>query len=81
MILVFLMEQNTFPQECFKIIQHLYQLKNTLIFSSGTTQIDLQKSNEVSEENIESITKSGSNFAPTFIGHHVLLDIKKMKNY
>ena len=31
----------------------------------------------MSEENIESITKSGSNFAPTFIGHHVLLDIKK----
>ena len=27
------------------------------------------------EKNIENITKSDSNFAPTFIDHHVLLDI------
>ena len=29
----------------------------------------------MSEENIENITKSDSNFAPTFVNHHVLLDI------
>ena len=29
----------------------------------------------MSEENIENITKSGSNFAPTFVDHHVLPDI------
>ena len=29
----------------------------------------------MSEENIENITKSNSNFAPTFIDHHVLPDI------
>ena len=29
----------------------------------------------MSEENIENITKSGSNFAPTFADHHVLPDI------
>ena len=29
----------------------------------------------MSEENIENITKSNSNFAPTFVDHHVLPDI------
>ena len=28
----------------------------------------------MSQENIENITKSGSNFAPTFVSHHVLPD-------
>ena len=27
------------------------------------------------EESIESITKSGSNFAPTFVDHHILPEI------
>ena len=29
----------------------------------------------MSEENIENITKSDSNIAPTFVDHHVLPDI------
>ena len=29
----------------------------------------------MSEENIENITKSDSNFAPTFVDHHLLPDI------
>ena len=29
----------------------------------------------MSEENIENITKSDSNFAPTFVDHHLLQDI------
>ena len=29
----------------------------------------------MSEENIETITKSDSNFSPTFVDHHVLPDI------
>ena len=33
------------------------------------------KSNGISEENIENITKSESNFVPTFVNHHVLPDI------
>ena len=41
-------------------------------YFSGTTWIDLWKSNGMSEENIESMTKSDSNFAPTFVSHHVL---------
>ena len=42
---------------------------------SGTTQIDLCKSNGMSEKNIENITKSGSNFAPNFVNHHFLPDV------
>ena len=41
---------------------------------SSTTQ-DSWKSNGTSEENIEYITKSSSNFAPTFVGHYLLPDI------
>ena len=36
---------------------------------SGTTRIDSWKSNEMSEENIENITKSDSNFAPIFVDY------------
>ena len=42
---------------------------------SGTAQIDSWKSNKISEENIENMTKSDSDFAPTFAVHHILLDI------
>ena len=42
---------------------------------SGTTQIYSWKSNGMSKENIENITKSDSNFAPTFVDHHVVLNI------
>ena len=42
---------------------------------SGTTQIDSWKSNGMSEENIENITKSDSNFAPNYVDHHVLPDV------
>ena len=44
-------------------------------YFSDTTQIDSWKSNGMSEENIENISKLGSNFAPTFIDHRVLPDI------
>ena len=42
---------------------------------SGTTQISLWKSNGMSEEGIENITKSDSNFAATFVNQYVLPDI------
>ena len=42
---------------------------------SGTTQIELCKSNGMSEESIENITKSDSNFAPNFVDHHLLPDM------
>ena len=69
------MEQNILLQEYFKIIQYLYQPKKYIKYFSGTIRINLWKSNGMSEENIENITKSGSNFAPTFVDHHVLPDI------
>ena len=49
--------------------------KKRIKYFSGTARIDLQKSNGMSEENIENITKSGINFAPTFDDHHSLPDI------
>ena len=42
----------------------------------GTTRIELWKSNGMSEENIENITKSDSSFAPTLVDHHLLPDMK-----
>ena len=41
----------------------------------ATTRIFSWKPNGMSEESIENITKSDSNFAPTFVDHHVLPDI------
>ena len=66
---------NIFPQEYFKIIQYLYQLKKYIEQFSRTFQIDSWKSNEMSEETIENITKSDKSFAPMFIDQHLLPDI------
>ena len=44
-------------------------------YCSGVTRINSWKSNEMSEGNIEYITKSNSNFEPTFVDHYVLPDI------
>ena len=49
--------------------------KKYIKYFSGTTQIDSSKSNETPEENIENITKSTNNFAPTFVDHNVSTDI------
>ena len=49
--------------------------KKYIKYFSGTTRIKSWKSNEISEENIENITKSNSNFAPTFADHYLLPDI------
>ena len=59
------MEQNIFIWEYFKIIYYLYQLK----IKCGTTPIDSWKSNGMSKENIENITKLDSNFPLTFVDH------------
>ena len=48
--------------------------KKCIKYLNGTTQIDSWKSNRISEENIENIMKSDSNFALTFVDHHVLPD-------
>ena len=49
--------------------------KKYIEYFSSTTLIDLWKSNQTSEENIENIAKSDSTFAPAFFDHHVLRDI------
>ena len=53
--------------------------QNYLVFIPGKyfsgTRIYSWKSNRISQEYIENITKSGSNFASTFEDHHLLLDI------
>ena len=46
--------------------------KKSIKYFSGTIQFDTWKSNGMSEETIENITKSDSNFAPTFVDHHLL---------
>ena len=49
--------------------------KKYIKYFSGTTQIGSWKSNGMSEENIENITKLHSNFAPTVVHLHLLPDI------
>ena len=49
--------------------------KKCIKYFSDTTRINSWKSNGMSEENVEIITKSGSDFAPTLVNHHVLPDI------
>ena len=49
--------------------------KKCIKYFSGYTCIDSWNSNGMSEENIEDITKSSSNFIPTFVDHHLLSDV------
>ena len=49
--------------------------KKYIKYFSGTTRIGSWKSNGMSEESIENITKSVTNFAPTFVDHYLLPDM------
>ena len=49
--------------------------KKYIKYFSGTTRIESWKSNGMLEESIENITKSDSNFAPTFVDHRLLPDM------
>ena len=49
--------------------------KKYIKYFIGTAWIKLWKSNGMSEKSFENITKSGMNFAPTFIDHHLLPDV------
>ena len=51
------------------------QTKKSIKFFGGATRIESWKSNGMSEKSIENITKSDSNFAPTFVDHHSLPDM------
>ena len=64
-----------FSSEIFQNCLVFIPVKKYIKYFSVTTRIDSWKSNGMSEENIENVTKSDSNFAPTFADHHLLLDI------
>ena len=49
--------------------------KEYIKYFSGTAQIDLWKTNGMSEKNIENIAKLDSNVAPTFVDLHLFPDI------
>ena len=46
--------------------------KKYIKYFSSITRVDLWKYNGMSEENVETIIKSDSNYAPPFVGHHLL---------
>ena len=46
--------------------------KKYIKYFSGSSGIESWKSNGMSEENIENITKPEDNFEPTFVHHHLL---------
>ena len=61
------MEHNIFLQEYLKLIWYLYLLKsilNILVILVGLIGGNLT---ECQKKNIENITKSDNNFAPTFV--------------
>ena len=49
--------------------------KKYIKYFTSTTWIESWKSNGMSEESIEYVTKSDSNFAPTFVDHHSVPDM------
>ena len=60
------------------ILQHYFIFilaKKYIKYFSDTTRICSWKCNGMSEENIENITKPDSNFAPTFVNHHLWPDL------
>ena len=62
-----------FSSQMFQNYLVFIPAKKYLKYFSATTQINSWESNEKSEESIENVTKSDSNFALTFIDHRVLL--------
>ena len=59
----------------FQIYLVFISAKRYTIYFSGANWINLWKSNGMLEKDIEKITKSESNFPPTFFDHFLLSDI------
>ena len=72
---VFLMAQKQFSLGMSQNYFVFIPAKKYIKHFSSTTWIVWWRYNVVSEESIENITKSDMNFAPTFVGYHLLLDI------
>ena len=73
-------EAKCFSSEIFQNYLVSIPAKKYINYFSGTTWIDSWKSIWMSQENIENITKSDSNFASTFIDQNVLHGINFNKN-
>ena len=69
------MEQSIFLKEYFAFYLVLIPAKKYIKYFSGTTRIEFWKSNGMSEENIENITKSDRNFAPNCVDHCLINNI------
>ena len=54
--------------------------KEYVKYFNSTNQIYSWKSNGMSEENVENLTKSNSLFAPTFANHYILPDVNFNEN-
>ena len=61
-----------FPSGIFQNYLVFILAKKYIKYFTGTTGIESWESNGMSEESIENITKSESNFAPTFVEDHLL---------
>ena len=61
-----------FSSGVFQIYLLFVPPKKYIKYFSGTTRIYSWNSNGMSKENIRNITKSDSNFATTFVDHHLL---------
>ena len=64
-----------FYSEIFQNYLVFIPTKKWIKYVSGTTWTESCKSIGMSEENIENITKSDSNFAPSSVDHHLFPDI------
>ena len=71
----FINGEKYFSSGIFQNYLVIIPVKKYIKYFSGTSCIDLWKSNGISDKNIENITKSDSNIAPTFVDHHLLPDI------
>ena len=60
-----------FSLEIFQNYLVFIPSKTYMKYFISTTRIESWKSNGMSEESIENITKLDSNFAPTFVDHHL----------
>ena len=64
-----------FSLEIFQNYLVITPAKKYIKYFNSTTWIESGKSNGMSEESIKNKTKWDSNFAPTFVDHHLLADI------
>ena len=69
------MEQNISLQGIFQNCLGFIPANKYIKHFTGTTRIELRKSNGISEESIGNIAKSDSHFAPIFVDHQVLSEI------